>query len=277
MVDEDGNTRYITTGIPYSGNKYQIRTSTNADDAALFTVKPTNTGGIFNLYNIEAARNVGSQDEGVYTVEKNNGFRFDVVNKASVDLAISADVKYATRVFPFVPTLPEGMVAYTCSEEEGDALVLVEATELKPNVPYILFADEGIASTVLEGWGLGKGEEAVTFGHLTGNYSDENMIVPMNSYVLQNKEGRVAFYRVTEEVFEEVYVSKYRCYLTASEGAAKVLNLNFGEATAIDAIEALTSGTAEIYNASGIRVNSLEKGLNIIRTSDGKIKKVLVK
>lgn len=277
MVDEDGNTRYITTGIPYSGNKYQIRTSTNADDAALFTVKPTNTGGIFNLYNVEAERNVGSQDEGVYTVEKNNGFRFDVVNKASVDLAISADVKYATRVFPFVPTLPEGMVAYTCSEEEGDALVLVEATELKPNVPYILFADEGIASTVLEGWGLGKGEEAVTFGHLTGNYSDENMIVPMNSYVLQNKEGRVAFYRVTEDVFEEVYVSKYRCYLTAAEGAAKVINLNVGEATAIDAIEALTSGTAEIYNASGIRVNSLEKGLNIIRTSDGKIKKVLVK
>ena len=277
MVDEDGNTRYFTTGTIYEGNKYQIRTSTNADDAALFTVKPTNTGGIFNLYNIEAERNVGSQDEGVYTVEQNNGFRFDVVNKASVDLAISADVKYATRVFPFVPTLPEGMVAYTCSSEEGDELVLVETTDLKPNVPYILFADEGIASTVLEGWGLGKGEEAVTFGHLTGNYSDENMIVPMNSYVLQNKEGRVAFYRVTEEVFEEVYVSKYRCYLTAAEGAAKVLNLNVGEATAIDAIEALTSGTAEIYNASGIRVNSLEKGLNIIRTSDGKIKKVLVK
>ena len=35
--------------------------------------------------------------------------------------------------------------------------------------------------------------------------------------------------------------------------------------------------TVEIYNAAGVRIPALQKGVNIIRTKDGRSKKVLVK
>ena len=41
--------------------------------------------------------------------------------------------------------------------------------------------------------------------------------------------------------------------------------------------EDLNSGEAQIYDASGAKLSGLQKGINIIRTSDGKTKKILVK
>ena len=49
-----------------------------------------------------------------------------------------------------------------------------------------------------------------------------------------------------------------------------------GEATAIKAIEVLTNGKAEIYNAAGARQQRLQKGVNIIKNGD-KTVKVMVK
>ena len=61
--------------------------------------------------------------------------------------------------------------------------------------------------------------------------------------------------------------AQYR-YIQAVKGA---------DATGINTINVLTSGKAEIFNAAGARIPSLQKGVNIIRTADGKTSKVLVK
>jgi fructose-1,6-bisphosphatase/sedoheptulose 1,7-bisphosphatase-like protein len=47
--------------------------------------------------------------------------------------------------------------------------------------------------------------------------------------------------------------------------------------TGVSAIEALTSGEALIFDANGVQQPRLVKGLNIIRTKDGKTRKVMVK
>ena len=273
---------YLTNGTKNGSaagwKEYQIQGTTDITKAMAFRIKASaTTDGVFNIINPATETSVDVQDGGnVYTENGNVEFTLVVASQASVDLAIASDVKYATRIFPFVPTLPSGVVAYTCSEEEGGTLNLVEATTPEANVPYILFADEGVASTSQSGWGLGI-DETTTGGLLVGNYADENLIVPVNAYVLQKNDDKVAFFKVTEDVYEQVYVGKYRCYLAADGNGAKFINLDVNNATAIEAIEALTSGNAEIYNAAGVRVNSLERGLNIIRTADGKVKKVLVK
>ena len=46
--------------------------------------------------------------------------------------------------------------------------------------------------------------------------------------------------------------------------------------TGIGAIEA-AYGDAQIFTVNGVKLNNLQKGLNIVRTADGKVKKVLVK
>ena len=73
-----------------------------------------------------------------------------------------------------------------------------------------------------------------------------------------------------------------KAYLTLptqeQENDAKIILSVDDEATAIAGFEALTSGNMEgIYTTSGAKVNSLQKGVNIIRTKDGKSMKVYVK
>ena len=71
-------------------------------------------------------------------------------------------------------------------------------------------------------------------------------------------------------------------YPTDAAGAASVFALSFVEedmATAIEEAEteqALSEAT-EIYDASGCRLEEARKGLNIIRMSDGTVKKVFIK
>ena len=92
QTDNDGNERYITTGVPYSGNANQIRTSTNADDALVITVIPTAKEGVEGVYNIRntAANNyIGSQDAGVFTVNSHIDFKIQKAEKALVDLEIN--------------------------------------------------------------------------------------------------------------------------------------------------------------------------------------------
>lgn len=58
------------------------------------------------------------------------------------------------------------------------------------------------------------------------------------------------------------------------------INATFGEYNSIDAPEIatlspITDGNVTYYNTNGIKTNSLTKGINIVRTSDGKAMKVL--
>jgi len=72
-------------------------------------------------------------------------------------------------------------------------------------------------------------------------------------------------------------------YPTDGSGAASVFSLSFEDeddiATAIEAAETeqTLSEATEIYDASGCRLSEARKGLNIIRMSDGTIKKVFIK
>ena len=213
QTDAEGNTRYLSTGVPYSGNASQIRTTTTAGDALVVKIIATETENVFNIYNTEASEYIGSQDAGVYTVNSHINFTIAEATKASVDINIDADVKYATRIFPFVPELPSGVKAYSCTASNGNELSLVEVTEPAANVPYILEAESGCNKT-LQGWGTAA-TTSYTEGWLTGVY--ESTTATAGTYVLQNNDNKVAFYQVVDG--EEPTVGAYRCYLTPAASA----------------------------------------------------------
>ena len=60
---------------------------------------------------------------------------------------------------------------------------------------------------------------------------------------------------------------------------ADVMNMRStdGEITAIEAIKALTSGKAQYFDLNGVKLNTFRRGVNILRTEDGKTIKVVVK
>lgn len=273
QIDADGNVRYISTGIPYSGNTSQIRTVTDVDKALVVTVIATSTEGVYNLKNTEANNYIGSQDAGVYTV--NSHINFNLVETAKPSITVS-NGEYGTLMLPFAQTLPNnGAKVYTCTavEDNGYTLTLtaLEGEAMAANTPYIV---EGAWSETLTGDAQGT---ALTYtaGLLTGTYAD--MDATNGTYVLQNQNDKVGFYLVDTEVATPK-VKANRAYLTAPAAGANAFFFPVGgDVTAINAIEALTSGKAQIFDANGVQQSRLQKGLNIVRTQEGKTVKVMVK
>ena len=274
QTDAEGNTRYLCTGVPYSGNTSQIRTTTTAGDALVVKIIATETANVFNIYNTEADNYIGSQDAGVFTVNSHINFTIAEASQATVDMTISSDVKYATRIFPFTPTTwPDNVVAYSCEASSDNVLTLDEVAQPVANTPYILFADFGSTGSV-SGFGTAT-ETSYTAGWLTGVYEDTKATA--GTYVLQNNNGNVAFYVVEAE--KEPTVGAYRCYLSPSlEGRSAFFFPGSGEVvTGINAaVKALTSGKAQIFNASGAQIPALQKGMNIILLEDGTTQKIVV-
>lgn len=271
QIDADGNVRYISTGVPYSGNTSQIRTTTDASKALVVTVIPTATEGKWNLRNTEANQFIGSQDAGVYTVNSHIDFNIVETTKPSIDINTTA-AGWGTTILPFaVASLPEGVKAYSVNKLEADqaTLTLVEVYALEANKPYII---EGSWNETLTGDAQGT---ALTYtdGLLTGVYTE----TPAEDgwYVLQKHGEVVAFYRVNTEV-KTPTVGVNRAYLTVPDSSRPAFFFGEGETTGINAIQALTSGDAEIYNAAGARIPTLQKGMNIVKRN-GKSYKVIVK
>jgi hypothetical protein len=255
----------------------QIQATMDSSKKGEFKIVATGTDNVFNIYNTITNTSIACQEGGnIYTEDGNSDFSVAEASQATVNVSIAADVKYATRIFPFAPELPEGVKAYTCDATK-EILELTEVVTPEANVPYILVAEEGCASTDLKGWGVLSSLDPKAGGddnHLTGVYTAQK--APKDSYVLQNQNDKVAFYLVAEN--GEPTVGAYRCYLTAPSNVESRAAFYFdkNETTAIRAIEALTSGDAEIFNAAGARVPVLQKGVNIVKRND-KSYKVIVK
>jgi hypothetical protein len=269
QIDADGVARYISTGVPYGGNTGQIRTTTNADNALAVEVIPTATEGVWNLRNTAANNYIGSQDAGVFTVNSHIDFKLVETTKPSITINTTA-AGWGTTILPFaVASIPEGVKVYSCAAVDGSTLTLTQVKALEANKPYII---EGAWEATLTGDAQGIALN-YTEGLLTGTY--ERIAAPNGSYVLQKHDDKVGFFKVDTSV-KQPNVPANRAYLTVSNSSAKAFYFG-GDATGISAIEALMNGDAEIYNVSGVKQNTLQKGINIIKTSDGKTHKIMVK
>ena len=195
-------------------------------------------------------------------------------------LAVNSTVKYGTFVAPFDVDIPAGVTVYTIDEVNpkgnGSTLLATELTGTIPaNTPVLLKAENGYEAQTV--YGKAVAAEELTEGLLTGTY--EKISAPEDSYVLQYLDNKAGFYQVVSG--KQPTVKANRAYLTLPAGSgANVRALFFsadGEATAIAGIEALTSGNYDaIYTAGGVKVNALQKGLNIV-VKDGKSHKIYVK
>lgn len=261
---ETGDEQYITTGSTYEGgNNTQIRTTDDANKASWVKIAATTTDGQFQLLNVSDGNKViaNNNNNDMYTAGNAN-FTIAEAAQASVDIKISAEVKLATRIFPFAPTLPSDVVAYSCEAKgDEDVLTLVEVETPAANTPYILYAPDGYNGDALTGWGT-AGAVQYTDGWLTGVYAAT--AAPVGSYVLQKNNSDVAFYKVAEG--KQPTVGANRGYLTASAAeGARALYFDFGgETTGISTMQnALSTMHNELFDLQGRKVAQPAKGLYI--------------
>ena len=234
------------------------------------------TGGTFgrgwNDASVEFYQNETSNITiGVKTDNGKSGWwgatRFRLVKLPAEPVSMSVKAgKYGTFIAPFDVTIPDGVKAYKVNkmEADGKTVKLEEVTATIPaNTPVVLenTTEENFAKDF-----FGKNtatENTYTVGLLTGVYKGQAFYIVQSDYSMKTPN---------------------RAYLSVSaasgtEGAVKAIFFpGQGDATGINAVSTLLGGDVEgIYTVGGAKVNSLQKGVNIIRTADGKTTKVLVK
>lgn len=183
----------------------------------------------------------------------------------AASLAVNSAAHYGTFCAPFDVTIPVGVQAFTISGiDKNGILTLEQQNTILAHTPVIVYSESATDIKAVQFGVATVGDP--TSKYLTGVYTDTE--APVGSYVLQNQGGRVGFYHVEGT---RPWVRANRAYLTVP-ASANVKAFYMDDATAIQTVEELLSGKAEIYDLAGRRQQKLQKGINIVGG-----KKVLVK
>lgn len=188
---------------------------------------------------------------------------------------------WATVCLPFEASVPSGVKAWEIESVSGSSLNMKPiTTTIQANKAVLLQFSESEGLTVnassasLLKTVAASGSENT---ELVGVYAKQK--APLGSYVLQKKDGTLAFYKVAEG--SQPNIPAFRAYLTVAPSAAKgnVMRINFEETTGISDMQnnetILTP--AMKYNMAGQSVQHMKKGVQIQRMSDGSVRKVMVK
>lgn len=268
-VNLSGGEQYLTTGTTYDGNNDQIRTTDDASKAMKIKIEATSTENQFQLRNVAANKIIANNNnDDMYTANSCN-FTIAEASQAEPNLTVVADVNWATFMSPFAVELSSlsSVEAYTVTDVDEGVTVMSSVSEgiIPANTPVLLYrATTGSNyKPELSGWGTAA---ANTYdeGLLTGSYVIT--YIPANSYALQKKNGKVGFYKVSED--NTIQVGANRAYLTVPGAGAReaiffeedVTGINTIGEKAANTLQDLLNG-ADVYDLSGRKVNGpLEKG-----------------
>lgn len=193
-------------------------------------------------------------------------------------VATTTDGKgFGTLCLPFEATTLAGQ-AYKLDQgaTAGGELYATEVTTVPANTPVLVTA-AGTYSAENASVAAVKATDLREGGELVGVYTPTE--APVGSYVLQKHTDKVAFYPVVDV---RPTVKPFRAYIRPQGEAASysMLSVVFGfdEETAIETVET-AEGVKEVsrHDAAGVRISRPQKGLNIIRMSDGSVRKVIIK
>ena len=189
---------------------------------------------------------------------------------------------HSTLVLPYEAAMPDGCEAYTVTGVNEQNKLVGEAIQTIPANKPVLLENAGTYDFSANNVTVAATPAELTNGILTGVY-DNSTKTPVGSYALQTQDGVQAFYHaISEEVAPTM--TPFTAYLTDdASNQANVNRLIFdfedNDVTGIEQVEAAAKAATvvEIYDLSGRKVSAPVKGINLMKMSDGTVKKVIVK
>ena len=177
---------------------------------------------------------------------------------------------WGTIIIPFDCEKPEGLTIYECTSVNDGKLVVEEVNSFKANTPYLLKGPKDVETTYpLEGYAA-KHEDKYEKGVMVGVYSWQEP--PADSYVLQDQDEGLAFYR--HLAGNGVEVGPNRCYIKPQSGELKSIQFPDDETNGVANANATDSSLVDVYTTAGVKVkhqvemgkalNDLPAGLYII-------------
>jgi hypothetical protein len=186
--------------------------------------------------------------------------------------------KWNTFVVPFNMDIPAGweVKELTGSTVNGDNITLnfSDASAIEAGVPYMVRVASDISEIEVENVNVTTTLNNASTGDIefVGVYESGN--VPVGTFFISDNK----FYHATGA---SNTIKAFRAYLQPKDGAnINAVGYSFDDvdATFIEGVEsAETAVPVAVYGADGALRAGLQKGLNIVKMSDGKVKKVFVK
>lgn len=187
--------------------------------------------------------------------------------------------KWCTIVFPFdIPDVGEWEVMKLISSEvikNVASMTFEGVSEVEAGVPYVVrqYLGSDVTQFSMTNIEVTSTLKPIAEGVVTFQPSYTVGTVPVGAFFLNNN----TFYQAAND---KNTLKAFRGYFTVDE-SAPVNGLQFiidGEVTAIEGVNAeTTEEIVAIYSLDGRRVESLVKGVNIVKLSNGKTRKVIVK
>lgn len=187
-----------------------------------------------------------------------------------------SNVGWATVCLPFQFAIPKQMKVYSVTGRDEDGQLVMTAVDMpEANKPYLVEAAPG--AYFLTGYTEEADEYTDDYlknGLLQGCYAER--YVPQGNYVLQNHNGSTGFYRVSENGMMKI--APNRAYLVGNDDESNVGVFALGhDETGVLNLTTSDNDIVGIYDMRGGLLPSLQKGLNLVRYSDGSTLKVVVK
>ncbi|MGM9709419.1 MAG: hypothetical protein ACI3ZB_07455, partial [Prevotella sp.] len=218
--------------------------------------------------------------------EKLNDIINRINNPWSFTKKITVGAKYATICLPYNTKVPEGVTVMVVTQYNSDAHYVktaefANAGEIMPAYSgFLLYAPEITADTDYEFVYTSNATSAPVVNLLYGNVerrTDTDKLTDV--FVLANKlKNGVGFYHLKSGEALAANVAYLRIADSESiDATAKVFIED--STTGVDAVETETNVAtkAVIYDIQGRQTNTMRRGVNIVRMSDGSVRKVLVK
>lgn len=183
---------------------------------------------------------------------------------------------YGTIVLPFDAASDDNMEFYTISAMDANSITIEKTESLPAGTPAIIKKLAGDDITITATGATLNGNINNTTGavNMFGSYTQDEKIADENAYyILDNK-----FWQCNEYF----YCDAFRAYFTPAAGApaANCLSLkeSLGNPTLVDIVAGNTAnGIQGVYNTAGVKMQGLQKGINIVRLASGETKTVIIK
>lgn len=189
-----------------------------------------------------------------------------VVSKQPISISDAGLATYASN-FDLDFTSVDGIEAYIAKEEAG-AVKLTKVNKVPAGTGVLLRSTSGGA--VAKDVPVAASADAIAeniFVRGTGATVATDAGAGKTNYVLGKKSGVVGFYKANGAT-----VGADKAYLQTTLGSAARIDINFDDATAIEAVKAQNVENGQFFNLAGQRVAQPTKGLYIVNG-----KKVIIK
>ena len=264
MADEAA-TIYDVTGLT-NDTKLKVEL-TPANPNAIFIAKE---GALSNTKNVMVGTTIAN-------LELTDGYPFAVPSGATATAATytrSMSNKYGTVCLPYAVASTDAVKYYTIESLAANELTLKAEATLSAGTPAIVEMVSGSSITATGSGALAEAGAPTDNLKLIGTYEAKTILASdyagKGIYAISNNQ----FVQATNSI----NLPAFRAFFTAASAESNIRLVFDEDATAIDALSGEGDVTIEgIYSLDGAEMPSLQKGINVVKFSNGEVKKVIVK